>query len=1175
MANLFIRLLGPFEVMLNGKRKTAFRSDKERALLTYLCLETKVPHRREKLAGLLWPDYPESTARTYLRNALANLRKVIRDRLQNRDKETSPNFLYITRQTIQFNIDSDAWVDVLAFLSTLEKSQATVAELEAAVACYRDDFMAGFSLADSNLFEEWLVIQRERFKRLAFYALYQLVEAYTTQGEYKQALVHARRMVMLDPLRERAQQCLMRLLTYNGQTNQALVQYETYASLLADEIGVSPLEETTRLYLQIRDGTLTIPDLNQIYLPAFLKGGEGSPSEQTVFVGFERELARLDHFLDQAMAGQGQVVFIVGEPGSGKTSLGDEFLQQAMKLNQSLLAVKGRCNAYTGFGDPYLPFLEIMEMFTGEVETRWAGGEISRQEAQRLWNSMPDVLGALLENGPDLIDRFIPGAELLARAQAGAIDQVSWLSEILDQRRIRKFQSENLQQSDLFKQYTKALQKLSHQHPIVLMVDDLQWADPGSIGLLFHLGRRLSGSRILLIGAYRPEEIAIGRMTETGQERHPLATVVHELQLEYGDIFIDLNQTEGRKFINAFMDTEPNRLSEAFRDVLFEHTNGHPLFTVELLRGLQNRGDLIKDEAGRWIANPSLNWQSIPPRVEAVIAERFGRLPGEWQSMLAAASVEGEEFTAEAVARVEDIDESQVLAWLSGPLSKKHHLVKAQDLNWIGEQRLSQFRFRHFLFQRYLYNQLDPVQQSRLHHLTGRALEDLYGDQVEEMAVVLARHYEMAGMKLHAAKYLLKAGKRATRLFAYQEAITHLKHGINLIETLPETAEHDQLVYFLLLALALPVEAIRGPVSELEQIFTRARYLSQSIEPSEELFHALEGLVSYYRLSLELEKGLQFAQEMLIIARRLERSDLLVIAHHNLSIVHFYLGRADDFLETQKGMTALFEAERECILENQNGFIILSDSLSHAAWALNHLGYPEQSEQRITALIELAKNKNHPFLKAEAYMCASFSFWSRRQVEKTQKFASETIAISRQHDYSYHLGSGLGVMGWAVGEEGKLDEGIEKIRQGLALLKDSNSRLIYQHLLVLLADTYLKAGMVDEGLTVIDESLALINKSAFKVIEPEICRLKGELLLLKEGLETGAEACFQRAIEVAKGQKAKSWELRATMSLCRLLKNQGKVEKARRRLSEIYNWFTEGFETPDLKEAKSLLEALS
>jgi tetratricopeptide (TPR) repeat protein len=285
------------------------------------------------------------------------------------------------------------------------------------------------------------------------------------------------------------------------------------------------------------------------------------------------------------------------------------------------------------------------------------------------------------------------------------------------------------------------------------------------------------------------------------------------------------------------------------------------------------------------------------------------------------------------------------------------------------------------------------------------------------------------------------------------------------------------------------------------------------------------------------------------------------------------LGRAGDFLETQKEIMSIFEAEREQILEHQNGFIILSDNFSHAGWALFNLGYPEQSEQRLATLLELARSTNHPFMLSESCICAAFSSWDRRQVQKTKKFALETISISRQHGYSFDLGGGLGLLGWALGQEGKLDEGINKIRQGLALVKECNSWLFYQHLLPLLADTYLKAGMAEEGLTVVDESLALIKESAFRVLEPEIYRLKGELLLLEKGNEPEAEGCFQRAIESAKAQKAKSWELRATMSLCRLWQKQGKGEQAKKLLSEIYGWFTEGFGYPDLQDAQALLES--
>ena len=1176
MANLFIRLFGTFEVMLNGKRRTGFHSDKERALLAYLCLETEVPHRREKLAGILWPDYPESAARTNLRNALANLRKVIGDRPQNPGKETSPYFLHITRKTMQFNVESDAWVDVLAFLSTLEKSHATVAELETAVAYYRDTFLAGFSLSDSDLFEEWLVFQRERFRRLAFDALNELVEAYTTQGEYKRALVHAQRLVALDPLRESAQQLFMRLLTYNGQSNQALVQYETYTGLLADEIGVEPLDETTKLYLQIRDGTLKIPRSNTINLPAFLKYKDDSTTVKSFFVGFENELTRLDHFLNRSQAGQGQVVFIIGEAGSGKSVLASEFFRQAMASNSDLLAVKGRCNAYTGFGDPYLPFIDMIEMFTGDLEASWAGGEISGKHARRLWGSMPDVFQALLENGPDLINRLLPGASLLTRAHAGAPDQAARLAELLDRSSAVTAEPPNLQQTDLFEQITNVLRALSQKHPLILVVDDLQWADPGSISLLFHLGRRLGGSRILLIGAYRPEEIAIGWKTKSGQERHPLAPVIHELQRHYGDIIIDLDKTEGRKFIDAFIDSEPNCLADDFREVLFQRTGGHPLFTVELLRGLQSRGDLTKDESGRWRAQSSLNWKILPPRVDAVIDERISRLPREWQSILSAASVEGEAFTAEIIAQVLRMDESQVLSCLSGQLAHKHHLVQAQDLEWLGDQRLSHYRFRHFLFQKFLYDQLDPVQRAHLHQAVGTALETLHGEELGKLAVSLTRHFEEAGMTVKAVDYLLQAGERAARLFANDEAIAHFKHGIELVETLGDPPQRDRLELALQLALGVPLMARHGfSGEELAQTYGRAWELTRGGEASPERYQTLAGLKAYYDVHGDFMKAKEIGEELLRIAGQLKDPGLTALAHHHLSVTLLYLGRPTEYLDRREKMVALYDSERDRSLGYKVGIDSQLANLSHAGYGYWFLGYPDKARHLSLKAVKLAKAWGHPFLLSFALMFAAYSAVYRRDHQTAREMAQETIAVASEHGHPLWLGGGLTTLGWVLGEEGNLEEGIAHIQRGQEIFKTIGAWLAYTSDRPLLAETYLKAKKMQEGLAVIDEALVQIEKMGGWMVEPEVHRLKGELLLLDVGMDIEAEACFQRAIAVAKEQQAKSWELRATMSLCRLMKKQGKREGARGMLAEIYNWFTEGFDTPDLQEAKSMLDALS
>jgi DNA-binding SARP family transcriptional activator len=1177
MTHLFIHLLGPFEARLNGEPITGFRSDKVRALLAYLCVESQGAHRREKLAGLLWPDFPESDARANLRWVLSDLRKMIGDRSSPENPQTSANFLRITRQTVQSNPESETWVDVHTFLNNLEASHPTIADLEAGVTCCRGEFMAGFSIPDSMIFEEWLLFQRERFARLALEAYHRLADAYTAQGEYARALPHAWRQVELDPLREKAHRQLMRLLAYDGQITKSLAQYENYRALLLEEIGIDPSEETTALYRQIRDGRLAVPEHDRTRMHAFLVDEGVVVNELAVFVDRECELTRLDQSLKQVLTGQGQVLFIVGEPGSGKSVLASEFIRQAMASKADLLAVSGRCNAYTGVGDPYLPFREMMGMLTGDVETKWAGGEITGQQARRLWDGLAVVLQAILVNGKDMIDRLIPGTSLLARAQAAAPSEAAQLQALFEERKFYRSEKAKLQQTDLFEQYTKVLQVLSQKRPLILMVDDLQWADPGSIGLLFHLGRRLRGSRILLIGAYRPEEVAMGRPSaDLGMERHPLETVIHEFQREFGEIIIDLAETEGRGFVEAFLDTEPNRLERDFREVFYQHTGGHPLFSVELLRGLQARGDLIKDESGRWVVKSDLDWQTLPARVEAVIDERFWRLPDAWRSILTAASVEGEVFTAEAVARVLKVDEAQVLGCLSGPLTHKHHLVQAQDLEWLGDQRLSHYRFRHFLFQKYLYDQLDPVQVAHYHQQMGSALESLYGDHAGKLAVALAWHFESAGMKLKAAEYLCQAGNLAVQMFAFEEAITHFRHGLDLIKSLPETPQRDQVEIFILLALGLPFGAVKGPTDvESEQIYGRVRQLTQKVEPSFELFQALLGLKEYYDLRLELETALNLGYEMRKLAQYLDKPELFLLAHHEIGVTHLYSGRADEFLKQQQRVLALYNAEFDKTFNEKLGYDLLTDTLIGNGWVLWFLGYADQSEESYQKVFNLLSKAGQPYVKANAFTSAAYHYVSLSDVACARDMSEKAIALSKAHGYSFFLGGALGPMGWVLGEEGQLAEGINLIHHGLTILKDIGSWLLYQQELSMLADTYRKAGKFSEGLAVIEEALVMVNEKGFLLEEPEIHRIRGELLLLEGRSSDEAQVCFQRGIEAARKLKAKSWELRATMSLCRLLRKQGKREQAKGLLIDIYGWFTEGFDTHDLKEAKALLEALS
>jgi len=502
-------------------------------------------------------------------------------------------------------------------------------------------------------------------------------------------------------------------------------------AILDDQLGIPPQTETTELYQDIQKGrapsppkrweqeTLLLPKhLPELIAqpPSFLK--EDVPVEIPLFVAREDELAQLDRHLDAALSGKGKVIFVTGDAGCGKTALIQEFARRAQANHPELVIATGNCNAHTGVGDPYLPFREILGLLTGDVEAQWAAGAMTREQARHLWHLLPVAIRALLKTSPDLIGLFVTAAPLLERAAAVKPWPIEpgWLAQLetLVARKADATAVPSLQQSALFEQYTQVLRALAGEKPLLLALDDLQWADGGSINLLFHLGRRIAGSRILLVGAYRPAEIALGRPASPVQgelvvgriqevrERHPLEPIVSEFQRVFGDITVNLDQTESRDFVEALLDSEPQRLGVAFKDMLYRQTAGHPLFTVELLRGLQERGSLVQDQEGYWVEGPAFDWETLPARVEAVIAERIGRLARPLRAALRVASVEGEVFTAEVVARVGAIDEQEILGRFSRELDRRHRLIRTQSIQRTAGQLVSRYQFRHILFQKYL-----------------------------------------------------------------------------------------------------------------------------------------------------------------------------------------------------------------------------------------------------------------------------------------------------------------------------------------------------------------------------------------------------------------------------------------------------------------------------------------
>ncbi len=1172
MTDLNVRLLGQFQVTWHGEAITKFSSDKVRALLAYLITDAHRPHRREALAALLWPEKSEETARSNLRGALSDLRRVLND------DRTDPHHIQVTRQTVQWNPDSPAHIDTLELLRASKLIPAnphSIEELKKLVSLYQGEFLEGFSLPDSIAFHEWALLKREQFTRLVLSALNAITNYYEQNRAYEDALPYAWRLVELDPWDEIGQQQLLRLLAFTAQRGAALAQFEKFRADLDDSLGVSPEKATIDLFEliktdQLESGLLqAVPQT--IQPPTFLEVDPGVPAQQVeLFVGRQEELEKLGTHLEKALAGQGHVVFVTGEAGSGKTVLVREFVRQSQAKIANPVAASGNCNAFTGLGDPYLPFREILDGLTGDVEAAWRAGVVTHAQALKLWEILPLAARHITESGPELLETFVEGKALLqrlARTECGAQDWVKELDAII--KRKQDSGSNVLLQTNLFTQYTRLLQLLSRHAPLILFLDDLQWADTGTLSLLFHLGKQLAGCRILVMGAYRPEDVSL---LPEGQPS--LLSLVHEFQRDYGDILIDLSQASQEAFIHALLDNELNQFGTPFRETLFHQTRGHALFTVELLEGLKVRGDVRKNDAGVWVPAPELNWDVLPPRVEGIIAERIGRIPEHLRQVLTVASVEGEFFMAEVVAEAMSTPAPDILTRLSSQLDKQHGLVRARRVEWVNGQQRSSYRFRHFLFQKYVYSRLDAIERAKLHADIGQALEALSGDRLEESAAQLARHFREAHQIQKAIEYLRMAGERARMWSANTEAIEHYNIALALLQELPESQERHLSEIALQLGLGAAWQALQGYGAEVVgQAYSRALELCQRVEDSPLIYDALWLLWSYYCHQLEFDNASITIDKLLAMAVAQNNTMRILHGHWGLGYLSFRLGDYGQALAHFEKALTLFDPEEHAILGRMTGMDPGIYCNSWAAFFADHLGYFERAESyRRAAMACAEKSTNH----LDMALVVTHNAWINDTLGDDQAryaYAEELFRLASKEGFFQY--QALACMSIGLHEALCLDnpqKGIGTIKKGMEIM-ESIGIMDYQ-ILVRLARVYLAAGQFTDGLGCIAQAEAITERTGDATVKAESFTVKG-LLYLGQGIVAEAEACFVQAIEVAKQQSARLFELRATIELARLWQSQGKEEGAREQLGQIYERFTEGMDKPILREAKELLDALA
>ena len=862
------------------------------------------------------------------------------------------------------------------------------------------------------------------------------------------------------------------------------------------------------------------------------------PHPPELMVGREAELAQLQRWWTRAMQGERQVVFVTGEAGIGKTALVDAFVA-GVAAGDRVWIGHGQCIEQYGAGEAYLPLLEAV-------------GRLGRSP-----------------NGPrflQLLRRYAPSWLLQLPALVSG-------DEFADLQR----RTGNATRERMLRELAEAVEELTAEHPVLLVLEDLHWSDGSTVDWLAYVARRREEARLLVVGTYRPVEAMM--------RTHPVSAVMQDLLLHGHcvELALEYLPTEAvtvyvaQRFRDGVL---PARLA----DLLYQRTEGNPLFLVTMVDELVRQGVLRHGEAG-WELGSEIDLAvgGLPDSLRELLERQVEQLSAMDQELLEVASVAGMEFSAAAVAAGVDRAVEDVEAQYDA-LARRGQVVSRRGTEaWVDGTVAGRYGFLHDLHREFVYDRVPVSRRVRWHRAIGRRLELGYGPQAREMAAKLAEHFVRGRDPERAVQYLYYAGEQAVQRSAHLEAIGHLTTGLKLLITLPETPERAQQELLLQTTLGAALMATKGYAApEVEHAYARARELCQQVGETPELFRVLLGLHMFYRQRAELQTSYEVGKQLLTLAESVQTPEFLLVAHQALGTTWYFLGgfaHARTHLEQGMALSDSRLHRSYALLYGQDPGVICLSTLARALWAL---GYPDQALQKSQEALTLARQLEHPFSLAFALYFGAVVAQYRREWREVQRLAEALMALSAEQGFTQRLAQGRIMLGWTLVERGQVAEGIAQMGQSVAAYGATGADLGRSSYLALLAEAYGKAGQVEEGLTVLADALTAVQEHQIRFNEAELYRLQGELLRRQAEGERGAlarpateaEACLQQALEVARRQQTKSLELRAAISLSRLWQRQGKRAEAHQLLEEVYSWFTEGFDTVDLQEAKALLEEL-
>jgi TolB-like protein/Tfp pilus assembly protein PilF len=856
-----------------------------------------------------------------------------------------------------------------------------------------------------------------------------------------------------------------------------------------------------------------------------------SPIRHTV--GREPERLELRTAFKAASAGRGSLLCVTGEPGVGKTTLVEDFLTELVAENQATMA-RGRCSERLAGTEAYLPLLEALDALVCENPMR---AVMMRQLAPTWYAQVASVKGDDAESQKLLIDVKAASQERMKRELAAF------------------------------------LQAVAQARPLAIFFDDLHWADVSTIDLLNFLAGKFDSLKVLIVVTYRPSDMLLCK--------HPFLQikpelqargVCRELQLEF------LTEAEIAEYLA--LEFPGHRFPAEFPKLIHAKTEGNPLFMADLVRYLRDRG-VIAQSSGAWLLEQTLPdiEHELPESVRGMIERKIGQLSEEDRKLLTAASVQGYEFDSAVVAQVLNLDADEVEERLD-KLERVFAFVKLASETEFPNQTLTlRYQFVHVLYQNTLYASLRATRKASLSAAVAQAIEGFYGAQSATAANELARLWEAAREYAKAADHFLQAARNAAQVNAHREVVQLAERGLAGLLKLPETAERDRLELDLQLTLGLSVQAVSGwTTPAAETAFSRAQHLCERMSDDPRLFNALLGLAVYHTVGGELVTGQRLIEQMVQLAERLQDSALLVTASSCLSIVLYYQG---------KFMRARAQQERALALDrreyHQTYLAIYGHDLGvsvrrEVAGCLWILGYPDQAQAVLGEAVTLAEQLSHPFTLGCAYRMAGIGYFFRRDWPASRQQHEKVMMLAEEYGLGDYSNYATVYHALALAYQDLTRATIEQAEQAIASMRGKDVMLDIAPGLAALGELYGMLGQITEGLHAIAEALAIVEQTEERYWEAEIWRVKGELAL-KAATDNSvsvveAEACYHKAVEIAQRQGAKSFELRATTSLARLWQRQGKTTEARQMLAGIYGWFTEGFDTADLKDAKAVLEEL-